>query len=314
MKGEFMTVRREEPVTVTRDGYLPATREEAHEQFDMEGDATSSSEWRRAAIVYAMAEPKQGQRTDLTSPSAGRSNPKVLTSAKTGRVSNPKVSFSELASWGWYGLKSPNSVSFYWNAWRRAIKKCQAKPVELGDPYVEPAMEWSFPKAPDPDRDGKPAKEPDRQVLDLFTAVAVKINEAIGVLLERKEMDAEKAGKLRAAFVRSVDKTANDLWEYLSSPPEQWAEICLRQGRQAERRKDLTVASHKPPLEEHARGVLRHLQGMADLGGVHGLDAKHHHLGREIVRVMRSMGEAMTKMWDQPEPKPRPRPYGIKER
>jgi hypothetical protein len=128
-----MTEQQENEMTTetSRMDALPESFEGARDQLAIEGGITNSSEWRRAAIVYALTEPKQGQRTDLTSSNVGRSFSVV-----------GKISFQALADWKVIGLRKRQHVSAYWHFWQAAIDAELAEPIELGDPYVEPDMEW----------------------------------------------------------------------------------------------------------------------------------------------------------------------------
>ena len=113
--------------TETTAGTMPATNREAHDQLDVLGGFTTASEWKRAAIVWALAAPQPGRRSDL-SPSVSR--------ALAG-----KIDFKSLADWDCRGLTTRQSVGSYWRRWDDAVQAGHAEPVVLGGPYTQPCDE-----------------------------------------------------------------------------------------------------------------------------------------------------------------------------
>ena len=106
------------------EGTMPATSREARDQLDVLGSFTTASEWKRSAIVYALAFPMPGRRSDMT-PSGALQNAR-------------KLDFKSLADWGSRGLTTRQSVGSYWHRWDDAVKAGYAEPTVMGGPYVPP--------------------------------------------------------------------------------------------------------------------------------------------------------------------------------
>lgn len=126
--------------TPTRDDRMPTTREEALDQCDTEGGVVSSSEKRRAAIVWLMTRPQQGRRTDLLPP-------------PDYEGSHEPVSIADFAAFAQHrnitGLKSETTIRFYRRWYQDGIDDGVHAPVEWGGPYIESPKEWTgWPKAP----------------------------------------------------------------------------------------------------------------------------------------------------------------------
>lgn len=215
MENDEMTTTTE----TSRMDALPESFEGARDQLAIEGDITNSSEWRRAAIVYALTEPKQGQRTDLTSGKTTRSFSVV-----------GKIGFSALADWKVIGLKTPKQVSAYWHMWQAAIDAEVAEPVELGDPYVEPDMEWPGFSHYKGDS-SKPEEEP-KSPYDLADDyLATARNKAQGIIdasrevrdlplpaSDRTDLQRPTRNGLLSA-VNRVNTEMEVLWEFLTTAP-----------------------------------------------------------------------------------------------
>lgn len=180
--------------TQTAASLLPATFEEARDQLSTLGTMTTSAEWERAAIVYALTKPSQGQRT---SPKIGQG----------------KISFSDLAKWNVVGLTSRNQVSAYWHFWDDAVDEGLAETVSLGDTYTPPDKEWpGFPKHSDPN-ENTTSLTPFDQACDLFNAATKKITEITTV----KDLDAADKAELLGEPMEGYEAAFKRLKKFLNS-------------------------------------------------------------------------------------------------
>jgi len=114
-------------MTVTEETLIPATREEVVSQLNTLGTMTTSTEWERSALVYALT--VDGRTV------AGRNR-------NSGNPELAKVTFQELASWGIVGLTDKSHVAAYHKYWANAVAEGFALPAVLGEPYDEPETEW----------------------------------------------------------------------------------------------------------------------------------------------------------------------------
>jgi hypothetical protein len=104
---------------------IPATIEQVKTEMDGLGRLLTATEWHRAAIVYAFTRNGQGERTDRTSLRA------------TGGLT-----FTALAKQGIVGLRAPETVSRYRDAWQSAIASDNADSVSPGDQITLPEIDF----------------------------------------------------------------------------------------------------------------------------------------------------------------------------
>jgi len=179
-------------MTVTEETLIPATREEVVSQLNTLGTMTTSTEWERSALVYALT--VDGRTV------AGRNR-------NSGNPELAKVTFQELASWGIVGLTDKSHVAAYHKYWANAVAEGFALPAVLGEPYDEPETEWpGFPKqsVPKPDE----AESPLTQFCNQITAGGKRHLAALDVA----GMDASDAHEAR--------KTVQDAHEILTEVDE----------------------------------------------------------------------------------------------
>lgn len=103
-----------------------------------------STEWKRAALVFAFTKSDKGGR-----PSVGSQN------APTG-----KLSISEFAELGIPGLSSRNSVAHYRQRWEYLMEQYGAPEVEPGAHIAVPDVEWEPRNAPERKPDPRPRPDP----------------------------------------------------------------------------------------------------------------------------------------------------------
>ena len=121
---------------------LPLDIEEAVLSLKGLGELITATEWKRAAIVWAFTEDRQGQKD-------------------TSHRSVQGLGLQEFADLKLEGLKSRNSVAKYRKAWQRAIDVGAAKDVQPGQRVTLPDLEWQEyfnPPMPPVDRESKPQK------------------------------------------------------------------------------------------------------------------------------------------------------------
>lgn len=103
---------------------IPANAGDADELAGELGQLVRSTEWKRAALIYARVHVGShgGDRTKTTSD-----------------LATPNA----YAKLGISGLRSPTTIRNYWKAWKAAIDDGVAKPAALGTEIDLPAPEWS---------------------------------------------------------------------------------------------------------------------------------------------------------------------------
>jgi len=133
----------------TSPGTLVSTLQEVRDTLNTLGDMSTSTEWERAAYVWAICTPLPGTRTDLDGTLGG------------------KLPFTNLAKWNCKGLTARQTVGNYWHYYDDAINEGKAEPVELGGAYRQPRKEWpGFPH-------DKPARSKTPAVLPAVVPVKI---------------------------------------------------------------------------------------------------------------------------------------------
>jgi hypothetical protein len=127
------------------------------------------------------------------------------------------VSFTELASWGWYGLKSVNTVAGYHKWWQDAVAEGLADPVELGDPYEEPVKEWTgwIQGKVDTGSAQEPADEPFDEIVKGLGAIVVSINDLTNRSRDLELDETDRAELLKEQYPE-VETAARRLKKYLT--------------------------------------------------------------------------------------------------
>lgn len=128
--------------TTTRTGTLVGTWEEVRDTLNDLGDMTTSTEWERAAYVWAISSPQPGVRTDLICTDPDATPEQREAAMKAAMRDAGKIPFSNLAAWGCRGLTTRKTVGHYWHYYDDAIREGKAEPVELGGVYRQPDKEW----------------------------------------------------------------------------------------------------------------------------------------------------------------------------
>src|SRR4029077_4737876 len=111
---------------------IPATMDAAEDEAGRLGEEVSTNEWARAAIVYARG---------YVLPGKGRPSKNL----KLELSASGKVSPTAYASKGIHGLRSPQTVVKYREAWVRAMEELGwESDVHLGDKVDLPEdLEWA---------------------------------------------------------------------------------------------------------------------------------------------------------------------------
>jgi hypothetical protein len=100
---------------------VPSTKNQLVSQANRIGRAIENGEWSRAAMVFAWTEPGQ----------AGR--PKTQKNSGDVTQISTKISFSDFAALGIFGLKTRKTVAQYWHAWDNARQDGAVTDVVVGE-------------------------------------------------------------------------------------------------------------------------------------------------------------------------------------
>lgn len=103
---------------------IPAESDDADELAGELGQLVRSTEWKRAALIYA--------RVRVGTHGGDRS-----------KINSDLATPNAYAKLGISGLRSPTTIRNYWRAWQDAIDDGIAKPAILGSDVALPAAEWS---------------------------------------------------------------------------------------------------------------------------------------------------------------------------
>lgn len=114
----------EDTTTETAPGMMPASHAAAYDALNTLGTMTTSTEFERAAIVYALCAPLPGKRSDL--------------SLRDSRSLSGTMSFQDLADRKCHGLTHRGTVSGYWHKWADQVAAGNAVPTRLAGPYQPP--------------------------------------------------------------------------------------------------------------------------------------------------------------------------------
>jgi hypothetical protein len=172
-----MTKPMENETVTNTPGVLPADFTEARDQLNVLGPMTTSTEWERAAIVWALTEPQRGGDRRSEAYRTNAENPALV----------GKISFSKLAAWGCHGLTDRGTVAAYWKYWNDAIDNHLAELAVLGGPYVQPhdqagkQVEWPGFRHYKGDPDSEPKESPPLKTSPLIYKAIVAVVDAFGI-------------------------------------------------------------------------------------------------------------------------------------